>query len=187
MLLENIREFNWLNEPQNVGFIEEGILITTKPQTDFWQSVDYNFFKDNGHFFATSKEQDFSAVTKWHFSSIKDSAQCGIMARSDAQNWLKAGILSPNPTKPQLGVVVSNQGSSDWSVIDLPTSVKDIWLKIRRRGNDFIVCYSLDGQTFNQIRMLHLPKILRVIDIGAYACSPKDESFECILEDIDIK
>lgn len=186
MLLENIKNFDWYNEPQNVRFIEEGLLIETRPQTDFWQSADYNFFKDNGHLFAENRDGDFILTVKWHFPLLKDSAQCGLMARSDAKNWIKAGILSPNPYRPQIGVVVASQGASDWSVVNLPDDVKDIWFKLRRRGSDFVVYYSLDGEKFEQIRMLHLSNVLSVIDAGAYVCSPKDESFECILEEIDI-
>lgn len=187
MLLENIKDFNWYNEPQNVGFIEEGLLITAMPQTDFWQNASHNFHKDNGHLFSCTKENDFTLSAKWHFSQVKDSAQCGIMARSDSQNWVKVGLLSPNPNVPQIGVVSSNQGSCDWSVVDLPQTSSDLWFKILRRGNDFVIYYSVDGQQYRQIRVMHLPKVLRVMDIGAYACSPKEQTFECILEEIEIK
>lgn len=187
MLLENIKGFEWLNEPQNVGFIEEGLLITAQSQTDFWQNTDYNFFKDDGHLFAQKKGENFVLTCKWYFPMIKDSAQCGAMVRVDDQNWVKAGILSPNPYKPQIGVVVANQGSSDWSVVELSEEVKSIWFRIRRHKNDFVVFYSLDGVRFNQIRMLHLPKCKGVVAAGAYACSPKKEIFECVLEEIEIQ
>ncbi len=187
MILENIKNFDWYNEPQNVQFIEEGLLISTKPQTDFWQSADYNFYKDDGHLFAEDISGDFVLVTKWHFSALKDSAQCGLMVRADKQNWIKAGVLSPNPYHPQIGVVVASLGSSDWSMVNLPLECKNIWFKLLRRGKDFVVYYSLDGEKFEQIRMLHLSKAAEIISAGAYACSPKDEGFECILEDLTLK
>ena len=186
MILENIKDFDWYNEPQNVEFLEEGIFVTAAPQTDFWQSIDYKFFKDNGHFFATSYSGDFTLAGKWHFPVIKDSAQCGIMARFDAQNWIKVGLLSPNPYSPQIGVVVSFQGASDWSTVALPAEVKNLWLKIRRRGCDFLVYYSLDGNKYSQIRMLHFSKNQKDMKVGAYACSPKGESFECVLVDVAV-
>ena len=120
MLLEKIKNFEWYNEPQDVNFIEEGLLIETQPETDFWQSVDYHFFKDNGHFFFCRYDGDFTLSGKWHFSVVKDSAQCGIMVRCDQQNWVKTGLLSPQPTRPQVGVIVANQGSSDWSLVEIP-------------------------------------------------------------------
>ena len=187
MRLEKIKNFEWYNEPQNVGFTEEGLAIETLPNTDFWQNADHNFYKDNGHFFYQAKEGDFVLAARLSFPHIKESAQGGIMARFDAKNWIKAGLLSPNQYNLQLGIVVANQGSSDWSIVDLPNDTERLWLKIRRRGNDFIVWYGLSEEDLKQVRMCHLSKIEKPMKIGAYACSPKEESFECILEDIDIR
>lgn len=187
MILENIKDFDWYNEPENVRFIEEGLLIEAAPHTDFWQNADNCFYKDNGHLFAEDRQGNFDLSAKWHFMKIKDSAQCGIMVRSDASNWIKAGLLSSNPYQPQIGVVVANQGASDWSVVDIPEGVNDLWFQIKRRGKDFVVFYSLDGERFNRIRISHLPKAADGIKAGAYACSPKSERFECVLEQIDIQ
>ena len=186
MILENIKDFDWYNEPQSVEFLEEGLFITAAPQTDFWQSADYNFFKDDGHFFASLCAKDFTLAGKWHFPVIKDSAQCGIMARFDSQNWIKIGLLSPNPYSPQIGVVVAGQGASDWSAVSLPADVKTLWFKLRRRGNDFLAYYSLDGSKYSQIRMFHISNAPAKMKVGAYTCSPKNESFDCILEDIAV-
>ena len=187
MILEKIKDFEWYNEPQNVSFSDRGLKIETLPDTDFWQSADYNFFKDNGHFFYQKKSGDFVLTAKWFFPKTKDSAQCGIMVRCDAQNWIKTGLLSPSEYHSQLGVVVSSQGTSDWSNVDIPETATEVSFKIKRRGNDFVVWYALDDKTFRQARMTHLSKITPQMLIGAYTCSPKGESFECILEDIDIK
>ena len=186
MLIGQIRDFEWYNEPQDFNLIEEGLLITTAPKTDFWQNADCGFAKDDGHLFFQKKSGNLTLMVKWHFPQVKDSAQCGAMIRSDHQNWIKAGLLSQNPYNPQLGVVVASQGASDWSMIDLPKECKDLWVKIRRRGKDFIVWYAVDGENFKQIRMVHLSKTLPATDVGAYACSPKDEPFECLLEQIEI-
>lgn len=187
MLLENIKDFNWYNDPQNVRFVEEGMLIEAKAHTDFWQNSDCNFAKDDGHLFAKSIEGDFILTVVCSFPGIKANAQCGLMARSDKQNWIKAGLYSPQADIPQLGVVSANQGSSDWSIVDLPPECKQIWLRLRRRGKDFIIWYSLDGENFRQVRMLHLPKIDNIISAGAFTCSPGNESFEFILQNIDIQ
>ena len=187
MLLENIKDFNWYNDPQNVRFVEEGMLVEAKAHTDFWQNIDYNFSKDDGHFFAKDVDGDFVMSAICSFPIIKASAQCGIMIRSDNLNWIKAGLYSPDSNLPQLGVVSANQGSSDWSVIELPTDCRKIWLRLRRRGKDFVIWYSQDGERFKQIRMLHLPKSDNIISAGAYTCSPGNESFEFVLQEISIQ
>lgn len=51
MLLDALRDFSWYNEPHNVRFIEEGMIVEVAEQTDFWQSAAHNFHRDNGHFF----------------------------------------------------------------------------------------------------------------------------------------
>ena len=187
MILENIKNFDWYNDPKNVRFIEEGLLIEAAPQTDFWQNADCGFFKDNGHFFSSELEGDFIINAKWSFRTIKDSAQCGAMVRTDAANWIKVGLLSPNPYRPQIGTVVSSDGASDWSAVEIPSEITELYFRIRRKGKDFVVSYSVDGEKFEQIRMLHMRKVSSLMSVGAYCCSPKDESFECILEDIDVK
>ena len=187
MLLENIKDFNWYNDPQNVRFVEEGMLIEAKAHTDFWQNIDCNFAKDDGHLFAKSIEGDFILTVVCSFPGIKANAQCGLMARSDKQNWIKAGLYSPQVDIPQLGVVSANQGSSDWSGVYLPQDSRKLWLRLRRRGKDFVIYYSLDGDAFKQIRMLHLSKAANILDIGAYGCAPGSESFEFVLQEIDIK
>ncbi|MCQ2741259.1 MAG: DUF1349 domain-containing protein, partial [Alphaproteobacteria bacterium] len=118
---------------------------------------------------------------------LKEAAQGGIMVRFDAENWIKVGLLSPNQYSPQLGVVVAQRGSSDWSAVDLPSDIERLWFKIRRRGDDFIIWYSTSDENFKQIRMCHFSKAEKTMKIGAYACSPREEDFECVLEDIDIR
>lgn len=186
MLLENIKDFNWLCEPKNVEFIEKGLLISTKPQTDFWQNSSFNISKDNGHFFACIKEGDFTLATKWFFEKTIESAQCGIMVKSDAKNWIKAGIMPLGDNKIQVGVVVANNGVCDWSVHELSENVKTIYFKIKRKTSNFIVYYSINGKDYMQIRLINHLGIRQVIDTGAYVCSPKDECFDCVLEEIDI-
>ena len=39
MLLDSLRYFSWYNEPDNVRFVENGMQIETKPQSDFWQNT----------------------------------------------------------------------------------------------------------------------------------------------------
>ena len=187
MLLEQIKNFNWVNEPQNVEFIEKGLLITTKTHTDFWQNITFNISKNDGHFFSCIKEGDFSLSAKWSFEQPVASAQCGLLVSSDPKNWIKAGILSTTNEQPQIGVVVSNNGACDWSIIDLNKDTKTVYFKIKRKIANFIVFYSLDGVEYKQIRLINHLYIRQVIDVGAYACSPKDESFTCILEDVEIK
>ena len=46
MLLDALRDFEWLNEPLDVNFEEAGMRVLTHNKTDFWQSVHHRFGKD---------------------------------------------------------------------------------------------------------------------------------------------
>ena len=144
-------------------------------------------YKNDGHLFATNTPDDFSIVAKWSFSQIKASAQCGVMVYANDKNWIRIGLLSANPFNPQIGCVVANNGSSDWSSFDLQNNVDELWFKIIRKSNDFALFFSYDGQRFNQIRLLHHSNFAKDAYAGAFASSPREDSFCCVMEDIDIK
>ena len=59
MLLEQLRDFEWLNEPEDVSFSEEGMSVTAKKESDFWQNTRKNVHADNGHFFFVRCEDLF--------------------------------------------------------------------------------------------------------------------------------
>lgn len=187
MLLDSLRNFSWFNEPQNVRFNEEGMVVEAKPETDFWQSAHHNFHKDDGHFFFSRINKDFTLTLKWSFEKAFAFAQCGVMVRIDNLNWSKAGILAPDLTHQQLGAVVTNHGASDWSVVPLnmTSGNSSIWYRLRRRNGDFIFYYSLDGNEFHQIRLFHLLNIGAEVKAGAYICSPQRQGFSATLEMID--
>ncbi len=184
MLLDCLKDFSWYNEPANVRFVEDGMLVETEPETDFWQNTGHNFHKDNGHFFYTRRQGNFSLTLKWHFETPAASDQCGIMLRLDNLNWAKAGFLSTDLRAPQLGSVVTVKGCSDWAVWPLESLPQDIWLRLRRCGTDFLFFASTNGENFRQIRMFSLPDATVELKVGAYACSPQRRSFECVLADI---
>jgi len=187
MILGRLKDFEWYNEPEDFSFDDGGLCITAGKFTDFWQNSDCNFSKDDGHFFNLEKDGDFVLDCKWVYSKIVDSAQCGAMVRINQQNWLKVGLLSTNIYNPQIGVVCAVNGSSDWSLVDISDENKELYFRIRRCGPNFVVYYSVDGQKYKIIRIIHLSAAKFHLRAGAYACSPKGETFDCILKEINVK
>lgn len=185
MLLDSLKHYSWYNEPSNVRFVEEGMLVETMPQTDFWQAAHRGFRKDDGHFFYTEKLGNFEMLLNWHFSAAVSSDQCGLMVRADSRNWAKIGFLSPDMTVPQIGCVVTADGFSDWSSHCLPEAGCDYWFRVIRRGGDFLFFYSADGVKYHQCRLFHLEKAASDVKAGAYCCSPQNHRFECILQNIE--
>ncbi|MDR1026419.1 MAG: DUF1349 domain-containing protein, partial [Lactobacillus sp.] len=63
--------------------------------------------------------------------------------------------------------------------------VNEIWYRIKKSNDDYIISYSLDGTNFLQIRLLHLIHDSPEVKVGAYICSPNLSGFEATLEQID--
>lgn len=185
MLLEQLRDFEWYNEPLDVSFDERGMKVLSRDKTDFWQSLHHKFYKDDGHFFFTRKTGDFSLVIRWDFETNGNFDQCGIMLRIDERNWLKASVMFENFRQPMLGSCATNNGYSDWAAQDIPMGINQIWYKIKRIRGDYVIYFSLDGIKFKQIRMLHLLNDMPEVKVGAYVCSPQREGFEATLSQID--
>ena len=55
----------------------------------------------------------------------------------------------------------------------------EVWLRIGRRANDYIVEAGPDGQTWSQIRFdrLHEDDGQSPVPFGLYACSPKEAGY----------
>ncbi|MBE6451866.1 MAG: DUF1349 domain-containing protein [Alphaproteobacteria bacterium] len=184
MLLDSLKDFHWYNEPANVRFVENGMMLDTEAETDFWQNITYNIHRDNGHFFYTEKQGDFCLTVKWHFDDAIASDQCGLMIRLDSLNWGKISLLSTDMRKLEVGTVITNRGFSDWSNWPLSELPSELWFRVVRKGNDFALYLSLDGISFVRTRMFYFPQAESTIKVGAYACSPQKRSFRCILEDV---
>ena len=83
MLLDVLKDFEWLNEPRKLAYSDAGMAISTEAQTDFWQSVQHQVRKDNGHFFFTPRDGNFTLTLQWQFGDYSGFRQCGLMLRLD--------------------------------------------------------------------------------------------------------
>jgi len=180
--------FSWLNEPHAVAF-ERGLVVTTKAGTDFWQRTHYGFRRDDGHALLAATSDDFSLETWVEYSPRAKYDQCGLMVRLDAENWIKASVEYEDANLSRLGCVVTNLGFSDWSTQDVASAVRAIGHRISRRGSDFLVEWSSDGDHWHQSRVAHLHGLPPggEAQIGIYACSPLGDRFECRFAYVDIR
>ncbi|MBN1409679.1 MAG: DUF1349 domain-containing protein [Spirochaetales bacterium] len=172
----------WLNEPSFV-IKEKTLKITTSPQTDFWQRTHYGFERDNGHCLLTKVGYDFSLSVKTRFTAKTQYDQCGLIVRIDAENWIKTSTEYETAGHSRLGSVVTNLGYSDWAMIDINTPITEMWYRIQKNRNDYLIEYSYDGSAWKQLRITHLHREYDKLDAGIYACSPMDGSFDCEFSD----
>lgn len=184
MLLENLREFDWMNEPANVRFDEKGMHVVAKYRTDFWCCAKYGFRKDDGHFFYSYVLGDFCCTLDWEFDESSLFDQCGAMIRVDADNWFKCSVLSEKEDEPLLATCLTVNGYSDLATIALPNKVNHIWYRIKKYKGCYIASYSIDGENFVQLRKFYMANDVDDIRVGAYLCSPQKDDFEALLHDI---
>ena len=185
MIFENLKNFEWHNEPANGAFGSHELEITAAEGTDFWQCCHHNFFKDDGHFFFIKQSSDFSCVIKWRFANAVHYSQCGLMLRADEHNWFKISIMSADENNQEIGSCVTKNGISDWAGARLPENCNELWYKLVRRDDDYVAFYSTDGVDFIRARQFALNSSNVDIKIGAYICAPQDSGFRAVLDEID--
>lgn len=178
-------EFYWFNEAREY-YCDKGLVIKTEADTDFWQRTHYGFKRDNGHCLLTKLRGDFSFTGHFEFEPQTIYDQCGLIVRIDQDNWIKVSTEYENENISRLGSVVTNLGYSDWATTDISSEIKSMWYRISKNGNDFLIENSRDGENWKQMRITHLHQEIEELEVGIYACSPQDSSFQCKVDKIII-
>jgi len=179
------QDFYWLNQPRHHQ-LGNGLEIFTDEKTDFWQRTHYGFQRDDGHCLLIQQAGDFCLKTHVEFYPGERYDQCGLMVRIDSQNWIKMSTEYESGLVSRLGSVVTNLGYSDWATQDIASNHHEMWYSISKRGSDFLLENSYDGQAWLQMRITHLFKQAEQYAVGVYACSPIGKNFRCSFKTVDI-
>ncbi len=182
----------WFNKPKKFKVTSRSVIMTTEPNTDFWQRSYYGFRNDNAPALLVESDDNFTFTVKAAFRYARTYDQCGVIIYLDAENWFKASVEFENARFSRLGSVVTHHGYSDWATTDIRTPTA-MWYRLSRRGPDFLIELSSDGADFKQMRIFHLHALgetsadmgrldppappERPVRFGLYACSPMDSSF----------
>ncbi len=183
----NAKEMKWIRAPKQYEVTEDRVEIITEPHTDLWQRTYYHFRNDNAPVLQLeTDEQFFSFVVKTDFDTKVRYDQSGIIMYLDSDNWLKASMEYENDKIQRLGSVVTNNGYSDWSSVDVDASIKSMWFRFSRREDDFCIENSVDGVNFKQMRICHMFNAKEKISFGIYACSAEYSTFKASFTDMEI-
>jgi uncharacterized protein len=178
-------DFYWFNEPGHYR-LGDGLEIVTDEKTDFWQRTHYGFQRDDGHCLLTRRSGDFSLAARVEFEPRQKYDQCGLIVRLDSQNWIKVSTEYESEHVSRLGSVVTNLGYSDWATQDVASDRRSMGYRISRRGSDFLLENSPDGEAWLQMRITHLHQPAQQYEIGVYACSPLGRDFRCCFKTLEI-
>ncbi|MBQ7930944.1 MAG: DUF1349 domain-containing protein [Clostridia bacterium] len=183
----NAANMEWIRAPKQFTVTEDKVEMVTEPRTDLWQRTYYHFRNDNAPVLQmTTDEKFFSFVVKTDFDTKIRYDQSGIVMYLDSDNWLKASMEYENDEIQRLGCVVTNNGYSDWSSVDVDASIKSVWFRLSRRDDDFCIENSMDGVNFKQMRICHMFNAKDEIRFGIYACSAEDSSFRAVFTDMEV-
>lgn len=186
MLLQQLFNFQWLNEPQGVFFLDSGMKVVAEPETSFWQNKKLKINRDNGHFFYATKDSDFLLTVKWDIITRPALAENGLMLRIDKENWAKIFAKWDENGKNKIYVSVTNLGFSDLNELELDYSETKIWFKAKRQFDNIELLYSKDGDNYQSLREFTFIDSQKELDIGAYICCPNKNEFDAVLSNINI-
>lgn len=183
----NTKAMEWVRAPKQYSITEDNVEIITEAFTDLWQRTYYHFRNDNAPVLQISTDEKyFSFVVRTEFDTKVRYDQSGIVMYLDSENWLKASMEYENDKIQRLGSVVTNNGYSDWSSMDVDASIKSMWFRLSRRENDFCIENSMDGVHFKQMRICHMFNVKETIQFGIYACSAEDSSFKATFTNMEV-
>ncbi len=181
------KKLKWTVQPKSYTISEDKVEVTTLPNTDLWQRTYYNFRNDNASVLQMETEEKFFSFTvKTQFESKHRFDQCGIAMYLDSENWIKGSIEYENEKFQHLGSVVTNNGYSDWATTEISAQIKSMWYRLSRRESDFCIECSIDGKTFQQMRICHMFNVTNKVNFGIYACSPENSSFTATFTDMQL-
>ncbi len=176
----DISKLSWLNKPVKFEITGRKIIITTEPETDFWQRTYYGFSNDNAHALMLPVARDFTFMVKAGFTYKSLYDQCGVIIYQESDNWFKGSVEYENEHYSRLGSVVTNLGYSDWATTDISSDIHEMWYRLSRSGQDFLIENSNDGKIYKQMRVFYMHKAIEIANIGIYACSPLKSSFDAV-------
>ncbi len=183
----DVKKLKWTNEPEKYLINDTKIEINTENGTDLWQRTYYKFRNDNAPVLQMeTDEKEFSFTVKAEYNSKNNFDQAGIVLYLDSENWIKASVEYGDEKTAFLGAVVTNNGFSDWSTGRISADIKSMWFRLSRRGEDFCIETSNDGEIFEHIRICHMFGAKEKINFGVYACSPENGAFKAIFTNFEM-
>ena len=178
-----LRDAQWHSEPPDWTLTDDALTVRTGDETDFWQDTYYGFQRDDGHFLGTAIAGDFTATVVFDAEYQVLYDQAGLMMRTDAQTWLKAGIeYSDDVTN--FSTVVTREGRSDWSVVAVPQVSGPQQVRLTRLGGAVILHFLGGNGRWTLMRLADFPADATV-RVGPMACSP--ERSELVVRFLDLQ
>ena len=160
--------FQWLNEPQEWTFTDQGLAVQAEPQTDFFRDPAGTAVQHSAHFLHTVREGDFTFMTKVEVKMLDDYDAAVMMVMVDDDHWAKL-CYEFTYKKPMIVSVVTKGVSDDCNSLVVPES--GIYLRVTRFDDCFAFHYSHDAKWWEMVRYFTLDRH-GPVKVGVVAQSP---------------
>ena len=183
-----LTSFEWLNESEVITR-EDEIAIYAPAGSDYFNNPvpeNKTFMKPQGDapFYYTEVEGDFvfKAKVRPDFEATYDAA-C-IMVIQDENTWVRAAFEKSDFGTTAVVSVVTDVVSDDANGCNIEAD--SVWLQVARVGNNFAIHYSLDGETFDMVRIYLLP-VENTVKVGIEAQSPTGDGGYRYFSDLSLE
>lgn len=187
----------WQNEPEE--WIEEDGTLKFMPAhgVDLWcNTMEPGTVRDNLHVLGRPMRGDFTMQARLGGNFQHQYDQVGLLVRQDQDNWLKCGVETiigswdgrfeyPTPSLLINGAYTRG-GWSEWSVVPPPSDpFSECWIRIEREKETFIVSFSLDGSTFQLMKVCAFPDADELF-VGRFGGAPIEAGFTARISDFQL-
>jgi regulation of enolase protein 1 (concanavalin A-like superfamily) len=167
-------EGEWTRPPVSLTVKDDFLIAEAAEGSDWWRTTSYGFIHDDGHALLRDFPQDSSMEVSFILNFSEQFDQCGILIRSDEENWIKAAVEFSDGY-PQLGAVVT-QTRSDWSTGRVPEWIgKEVTVRVSRKGDALTVRAKAD-EDFRLVRVAPFDS-RRSWKAGPMLCAPTRAGF----------
>ncbi|WP_245739920.1 DUF1349 domain-containing protein [Nonomuraea maritima] len=176
-------DWTWLNPPRQ-WTADDGLSLFCEPGTDLWRRTHYGYTYDTAHMFGRTLPGDLRLSVTFTGAYAEQYDQAGVVLRIDEQHWIKAGVEYVDGGF-HLSTVVTRE-YSDWSVVPLAGTARQVTFVLERAGDAVTVRYGLDaepGETM--LRLAHFPPGRPAL-AGAMAAAPVGKGFPVRFSDLRV-
>jgi regulation of enolase protein 1 (concanavalin A-like superfamily) len=161
---------SWTTPPVAVAEDGPDLLVTAAEGSDAWRHTSYGFVHDDAHALLAPLPSPGAVEVTFDLGWEGQFDQAGLVLRTDAETWLKAGVEVTDGV-PSVGAVVT-LGRSDWSVAPVADwAGRRVTVRASRAGDAVTVRARVEDEPFRLVRVAPFPPDV-VVQAGPYCCAP---------------
>ena len=169
----DLKGFQWENTPAEFTIDNGSLMVRVGKGTDYFISPEDGKATSTAPVLYRHMAGDFVAIAKVQPDLSELWSAGAIMVLVNETNWIKFGFENSDATGPSIVSVTTRELSDDANGAIL-NGIDEVWLKLARKGHNYGMYWSLDGENYQMARLSAMPAIDSV-KVGIEAQSPVGE------------